>query len=284
MKILILGASGMLGHAMLGCLSEQTDWHVFGTVRTNEKKRFFDSNIRKRLVTGIDVGQFDSLMQAFIDEEPDIVINCIGIVKQLAIADDPLFSIPINSQLPHRLARICELAGSRLIHISTDCVFSGKKGGYVESDPADAQDLYGRTKALGEVDYPHAITLRTSIIGHELLTRHGLVEWFLSQQDVCNGYSRAIFSGFPTVVLAKIIREYIIPSSEMRGVYHVASKPVSKYKLLKLIAKTYGKKISILPDDTVVIDRSLDATRFNQATGYVAPEWESMIELMHRHQ
>lgn len=271
----------MLGNAVIRVLSEKADWQVHGTVRSEASKRHFQESIAKRLLAGVDVEQQDSLTQAFIRIRPDVVINCVGLVKQLAEADDPLQAVPINTLLPHRLARLCELAGARLVHMSTDCVFAGDKGGYLESSPSDAKDLYGRSKYLGEVDYPHAVTLRTSIIGHELQSAHGLIDWFLSQQGKCKGYTRAIFSGVPTVVLAKIIRDVVIPRPDLHGVYHVAAKPISKFDLLNLVAKVYGKQIEIVPDDKLAIDRSLDAGRFREATGYVAPEWEEMIELMH---
>jgi len=280
MRILVLGSSGMLGNAVLRVLSEKTDWQVHGTVRTESSMRFFQAGIAERLLAGVDVEKQDSLTQAFIRTRPDVVINCIGLVKQLAEADDPLQAVPINTLLPHRLAKLCELSGARLVHMSTDCVFAGDKGGYYESDASDAKDLYGRSKYLGEVSYPHAITLRTSIIGHELQSLHGLIDWFLSQHGKCNGYTRAIFSGLPTVVLAKIIRDVVIPHPELHGVYHVAARPISKYDLLKLVAQVYGKSIEIVADDRLVIDRSLNADRFREATGYVVPEWEEMISLM----
>lgn len=281
MRILVLGASGMLGNAVIRVLSERADWQVYGTVRSEGSKRFFHSDIAERLLAGVDVEQQDSLTQAFINSRPDVVINCVGLVKQLADAEDPLQAIPINALLPHRLARLCELSGARLVHMSTDCVFSGEKGGYRESDPSDAGDLYGRSKYLGEVDYPHAVTLRTSIIGHELQSAHGLVGWFLAQQSRCNGYTKAIFSGFPTAVLAQIIRDVVIPRPSLHGVYHVAAQPISKYDLLKLVADVYGKTIEIVPSERVVIDRSLNAERFREATGYIAPSWPELIRTMH---
>jgi len=281
MKVLVLGASGMLGNAMVRALSEKTDWQVHGTVRAESSKRFFQEAIANKLLAGVDVEQQDSLVKTFCRTRPDVVINCIGLVKQLADADDPLQAIPINTLLPHRLASLCELTGARLIHMSTDCVFTGDKGGYCESDVSDAKDLYGRSKYLGEVSYSHTITLRTSIIGHELQSAHGLVDWFLSQQGKCKGYTRAIFSGVPTVILAKIIRDVVIPRPELHGVYHVSAKPVSKYNLLKLIAEVYGKQIEISPDDKFVIDRSLVSSRFSSATGYTTPDWQEMIKLMY---
>lgn len=280
MKILVLGASGMLGNAMVRVLSEQSDWQVHGTIRSESSKRFFRADIAERLLSGIDVEHNDSLLQAFIRVRPDVVINCVGLIKQLADADDPLQAIPINALLPHRLARLCELFGARLVHMSTDCVFAGDKGGYRESDPSDANDLYGRSKFLGEVAYPHTVTLRTSIIGHELQSAHGLVGWFLAQQERCNGFTQAIFSGLPTVALAKVVRDAVIPHTDLSGVYHVAAQPISKYDLLKLIADVYGKTIEIVPSDKLVIDRSLNAERFKNVTGYVVPGWPELIKLM----
>lgn len=284
MRVLVLGASGMLGNAMMRILSENSALEVFGTVRSGEANRFFAPNIAERLIAGIDVEQHDTLVKLFARVRPDVVVNCIGLVKQLTDAEDPLMAVPVNSLLPHRLARLCELAGARLVHMSTDCVFSGRKGGYREDDPSDAEDVYGRSKLLGEVAYPHTITLRTSIIGHELQSAHGLVGWFLSQERQCRGYTLAIFSGFPTVVLAQIIRDVVIAHADLSGVYHVAAQPISKYDLLKLIAGVYGKKIDIVPDDRLVIDRSLNAERFNRATGYVPPAWPELIRTMHVYQ
>jgi dTDP-4-dehydrorhamnose reductase len=209
-----------------------------------------------------------------------VVINCVGLVKQLAEADDPLAAIPINSLLPHRLARLCGAAGARLVHMSTDCIFSGAKGMYTEADMPDAKDLYGRSKYLGEVDYPNAITLRTSIIGHELNSGHSLVGWFLAQQGSVKGFRRAIFSGLPTVELARVIRDHVIPHPEMYGVYHVSADPINKFDLLTLISNVYGKKINIAKDEKFIIDRSLDSTRFRNATGYQPQPWPELVRWM----
>lgn len=281
MRILVLGASGMLGNAVLRVMSEKQDWAVFGTVRSSSVSRFFSDGIAQRLITGCDVGDHDAMVKVFAQVRPNVVINCIGLIKQLADADDSLQAIPINSLLPHRLAGLCALVGARLVHMSTDCIFSGVRGGYTENDPSDAKDLYGKSKFLGEVDYPHAITLRTSIIGHELQSAHGLIDWFLSQQGRCKGYKQAIFSGLPTVALAQIIRDVVIPHIDLSGVYHVAAEPISKYNLLRLVADVYDKTIDIVPDDQLVIDRSLNADRFRMATGYQVPQWPELIKLMH---
>lgn len=280
MRVLVLGASGMLGSAVIRVLSERKDWQVFGTVRSAAAAGFFAPEIAASLLVGLDVGDQDSLIGVFAQVRPTVVINCVGLIKQLTDSDDPLLALPINSLLPHRLARLCELAGSRLIHVSTDCVFSGDKGSYIETDISDARDLYGKSKFLGEVHDAHTITLRTSIIGHELQSAHGLIEWFLSQHGRCKGYRRAIFSGLPTVVLAKVMRDVVIPRPELSGLYHVAAAPISKYELLTLVARQYDKEIEIAPDDALVIDRSLKAERFRQASGYVADPWPELIRQM----
>lgn len=281
MKVLILGVSGMLGNAMFQVFSAAPQFQVFGSARSASARRHFAAHLQQQILCGVDVENQDGLTRLFGAVRPDVVINCVGLVKQLADVDDPMYTIPINSLLPHRLAALCKVAGARLIHISTDCVFSGDKGGYLESDVPDADDLYGRSKLLGEVDAPHAFTVRTSIIGRELEGNRSLINWFLSQQGSARGYSRAIFSGLPTVVLAGVIRDVIIPRPDLHGVYHVAAAPISKLALLQLVADVYGKQITLVPDEQLVIDRSLDAGRFRGATGYTAPEWREMITAMH---
>ena len=280
MNVLIIGASGMLGNAMFRTFAADARFSVTGTVRNISSRRWFEESLQERILPGVEVEQADSLAAAFRAVKPALVINCVGVVKQLAAADDPLITLPINALLPHRLAALCDIAGARLVQISTDCVFSGAKGGYVESDFPDADDLYGRSKLLGEVDYPHAITLRTSIIGHELGGARSLVNWFLAQQGPVKGFTKAIFSGLPTVVLAELVRDVLVARPELHGLYHVAAAPIAKYDLLQLVAEVYGKQIDIVPSDALVIDRSLDAGRFHAATGYTAPAWPALIARM----
>lgn len=280
-KILVLGASGMLGNAVFRLFSECAEYEAFGTIRSDRSKKMFSESLWNNLLSGIDVENIDSLMQVMSEIKPDVVINCIGLVKQLSEADDPLLAIPINSLLPHRLARLCAVAGARFIHMSTDCVFSGSKGMYLDSDYSDAKDLYGRSKFLGEVDYPNAITLRTSIIGHELDGARSLVGWFLAQSGPVKGFRKAIFSGLPTVEIARLIRDYVIPHPELHGLYHVSADPINKLELLELVAKTYGKSIDIQPDDILVIDRSLDSTRFRRSTGFQPKSWPELVQAMH---
>jgi len=281
MKVLVVGASGMIGSTTTRVLSEVKDWEVYGTIRNIKVKQFFSAQINERLKDGIDVNDDHVLAELLNQLRPDVVVNCAGMTKHLSGAEDPLISVPINTLMPHRLAGYCNLIGARLIHISTDCVFLGNKGGYVEEDATDAGDVYGQSKALGELYYPHTVTLRTSTIGPELETQYGLLEWFLGQENECKGYTRAIFSGLPTVEFAKIIRDIVIPDKSLYGLYHVAAKSISKFDLLKMIAEVYGKTINIVPDDTLVVDRSLDATRFHLATGYRAPEWPELIKIMY---
>lgn len=283
MRVLVLGASGMLGNAMLRVLSQQQHWAVYGTLRS-PNLALQKLAPQAHLLHGVRADQPDSLMAALTESRPQVVINCVGLVKQLASADDPLEAIPINALLPHRLARLCELAQARLVHISTDCVFSGRQGNYRESDMPDSEDLYGRSKLLGEVSDRHAITLRTSIIGHELRRDHGLVGWFLSQQERVRGYTEAIFSGLPTCELARVVRDFVIPNTELHGLYHVAAESISKHDLLQIANREYGKNLQIEPDDQVKINRSLDASRFREATGYVAPAWPDLIAKMREFQ
>ena len=281
MKILVLGASGMLGNAVYRLLSEKSGLEVRGTVRSTAAMRNFRSELAGNLICGVDVEQSDALIGLLERERPTVVINCVGLVKQLADAENPLNAVPINTLLPHRLAKICALLGARLVHVSTDCVFSGAKGGYTEDDLPDAVDLYGRSKQLGEVAYPNSVTLRTSIIGHELQSSHGLINWFLQQETRCKGYTNAIFSGLPTVVLARVIRDYVLCNPSLQGIYHVAAMPISKFALLTTVAEIYQKKITIEPDNALVIDRSLDGSRFRQATGFVAGAWTGLIKEMY---
>jgi dTDP-4-dehydrorhamnose reductase len=280
-RILVLGASGMLGHTVLRLFAQSPGFSVAGSARSAQALRALPPELHEHVHCGVDVENVDSLTGLFATVRPDVVINCIGLVKQLAQADDPLAALPINALLPHRLARLCALAKARLIHVSTDCVFAGTKGNYVEGDAADAQDLYGRSKHLGEVDASHAVTLRTSIIGHELGSAHGLVGWFLAQSGSVKGFRRAVFSGLPTVELARVMRDVVIPRADVTGLLHVSAEPINKYDLLSLVAKEYGKTIDITPDDQFVIDRSLDSSRFRALTGYTAPSWLQLVRNMH---
>lgn len=281
-RVLVLGVTGMLGNAVFRVFSADTAHEAWGTLRSNAALRHFPHNSHPRLLCGVDVLDHDALVATLARVRPEVVINCVGLIKQIADAQDPLTALPINAMLPHRLARLCELAGARLIHVSTDCVFSGRTGNYLESDLSDAEDLYGKSKYIGELhDVPHAVTLRTSIIGHELGSNHALVDWFLSQQGRVKGYTKAVFSGLPTVELARVMKDFVVPHPRINGLYHVAAEPIAKGDLLHLVAAQYGKQIEILADDTLVIDRSLNGARFSDQTGYVAPAWPELVRRMH---
>jgi dTDP-4-dehydrorhamnose reductase len=283
MRVLILGVTGMLGNAVYTSFASAAQHDVWGTLRRASDRRFFPEADPQRLIDGVDVTNLDSVAAAMNLARPDVVINAVGVIKQLAVANDPLVVLPINSMFPHRLAALCGLAGARMIQLSSDCVYSGHRGNYAEADLADAEDLYGKSKYIGEVhDLPHVITLRTSGIGRELASHNGLFEWFLSQTGTVRGFSKAVYSGLPSRELARVIQEFVLPRPELHGLYHVSSQPISKLDLLTLIAGVYGKEIAIEPDGAVHIDRSLDSRRFTAATGYVAAGWAELIAGMYK--
>jgi dTDP-4-dehydrorhamnose reductase len=283
-KVLIFGVTGMLGHTLFKEMNKNEALDVHGTTRNaSGLNNFFLSDELCRIHDNVDSDNFDTVIRAIATVQPDIIINCIGIIKQLPIAKDPLTAITINAQLPHRMSLIARSANARMIHISTDCVFNGSKGSYTEKDPSDATDLYGRTKFLGEVEYPHCVTLRTSIIGHELKTELSLIDWFLSQEESIKGFTKAIYSGFPTIELANIITNYVIPNKNLSGLYHVSSNPISKYELLNIMKKIYKKEITIEAFDDFHMDRSLNSENFQNITGYTSPSWETMIQDMFDH-
>jgi dTDP-4-dehydrorhamnose reductase len=278
MKILVLGGSGMLGHKMVQVIAEKHK--VFYTTRLP-----LAETIREQLNDSIELSNFNALnaqevVNVIKASDFDAVINCIGVVKQLTDSSSVL-NIQLNSLLPHVIADVCKSEGVRFIHISTDCVFSGKKGNYVEGEDEDAQDLYGRSKLLGEVTEP-SLTLRTSIIGHELNTNHSLVDWFLNQSENVNGYANAIYSGVSTIQLAKIVLLIIEKHENMCGLYHVASKPINKFSLLGLIKDKYNHTITINKYLDFINDKSMISERFEKYTGYKVPDWNQIVDEMHQ--
>ena len=279
MKVLVLGAGGMLGSACFKVFAESDNFLTYGTLRTAERVASLWAK-RGTIIPCVNALDLNQLEFVFDQCGPELVINCVGIIKQLDSVKNLPLLIETNALLPHRLADLCGRHNARLVHISTDCVFSGAKGKYKESDVPDAADSYGRTKHLGETVAPNAVTLRTSIIGHELKHAVSLVDWFLSQHGTVKGYRRAIFSGLPSVELSRVIRDYVAPDREMTGLYHVAAEPIAKFDLLALVAEEYGSEVNLVPDDALVIDRSLDAQRFRDRTGYIAPPWPTLIRSM----
>lgn len=280
MKILIFGASGMLGHKLVQSFEDRSE--VYATIRGGfESVASFGIFQKDRIIEHIDVSNGPDVEKTIEDVRPDVVINAVGIIKQLPSSKDVIQTLTINSIFPHRLAGLAEKFGFRLITISTDCVFAGTKGMYAESDPADALDLYGQSKHFGEVAAANALTLRTSIIGRELGTAHSLVDWFISNKGKrVNGYVNAIYSGFPTVVFADILSNLIENSPELSGLCHVSSEPINKFDLLQLIKKSYGLDIEIDRFEDFKIDRSLDSSRFRDVTGFRPEPWETMVEKM----
>lgn len=272
----------MLGNTVFRFFSADHRYVTFGTLRSPSKKRYFAPHEHVGLVSNVDVAVDGDLVAVFADTEPDIVVNCVGVIKQLDASRNHLTSLSINAALPHRLVQFCRMVGARLVHVSTDCVFSGSKGNYLETDFPDANDLYGRTKLLGEVDYPNAVTLRTSIIGHELDSAKSLVDWFLSQNGQVKGYKNAIFSGLPAVEIARVISEFVIPNNELSGLFHVSADPIDKFELLSLIARIYNNDVEIIPDLSVVVNRSLNSERFRNETGFKPDAWPQLISKMHK--
>jgi dTDP-4-dehydrorhamnose reductase len=298
MLVLILGGGGMLGHQVWAAARQRLDARV--AVRRRPASPLFDD---ERVIEGFDATDFDNVRSLVERVKPDAVINCVGVVKQLAAAHDPIGSITINSLFPHVVARLAP----RVIQISTDCVFSGARGNYNEDDVPDPVDLYGRSKLLGELSAPH-LTLRTSIVGRELGTSHGLLEWFLGvapasspavkaasrrppaprrrpygRRDAgatIHGYTRALFSGISTNVLARILCDVV--ERPLEGLYHVAGEAISKYDLLMLLNEAFDARVEIEPDDAVVLDRTLDGARFAAAAGIIIPPWREMARELAR--
>jgi dTDP-4-dehydrorhamnose reductase len=280
--VLILGATGMLGHTLFKRLSRDSKLQVFGTARHKTAKSLFPKELAKKILTNVDLENDQSLLKLFNKVKPDIVINCVGLIKQIGTSEDVLQAIPINTLLPHRLAYLTAQIRARLILLSTDCVFSGKKGNYKETDRPDCTDLYGQSKLLGEItDQPHVLTIRTGFIGHELRGGHSLVNWFLKQKVSVTGYTRAIYSGLPTIELANIIHHLVLPNPKLSGLYQIASEPISKFDLLGLIAKTYQKKVTLTKSSSPKINRSLSYAKFKKQTGYTPKSWVQLVEEMH---
>lgn len=278
-RLLILGVTGMLGSCLYQYFKKH-NYEVHGTVRKHNKYFKSAGALNGKFIHTLDVNNQNDIAKLVDEINPSHVINCVGLIKQLDLDADRSQTIYINALLPHILKRICLSRNAFLVHFSTDCVFSGIRGMYTELDDADSRDLYGLSKYLGEVLGPGSITLRTSIIGHEIASKLGLLEWFLSQSGSVVGYSKAIFSGLPTIEIARILAEFILPNDNIEGIYHLSGVPISKYELLKLVSDVYDKDIDIYRDENVIIDRSLDSTKFRLITGFMPKPWAEMIQLM----
>ena len=281
--ILVIGAGGMLGHKMFQTLSSQFQ-NTFGTIRgrrTDEPFQRIELFQNDRMVENVDLLQLDAVDRLLLQLQPSVVVNCGGVVKHRPEAKDAITSITVNSLLPHRLAASVAPWDGRVIHFSTDCVFSGQHGNYTEAEQSDAQDLYGRSKFLGEVAYENALTLRTSIIGRELQHFESLLEWFLRQPlPSIKGFTRAIWSGVTTNHLADLVATVIRDRPKLHGLYQVSSGSISKYDLLLLLREAYQVSVIIQPDSSFHCDRSLDGSRFEAAAGYKCPPLSELIQQM----
>ncbi len=277
MRVLVVGGDGMLGHQLFTGLGHTHD--VRATLRRplSEYARLGQFTAANAYA-GIDVRDPGSLEAVLAEFRPAAVCNAAGLVKQRPAASDPIASIEVNSLFPHRLAAMAASVGARVVHVSTDCVFSGRRGDYTEDDVPDPVDLYGRSKLLGELDREGCLTLRTSVIGLELQGRQGLVEWALAQDGRIRGFRRAIYTGLTTVELTRVLDRLIRGHEDLHGVWHVASDPISKYELLVELYSRLGRDVEVIPDDTVACDRSLRSDRFNQAVGYRPPAWATMLD------
>jgi dTDP-4-dehydrorhamnose reductase len=277
-KVLIAGGAGMLGHKLWQSARAHGGVETWATVRAVSPALQALGVVDDRTLAGVDVDRFETVEAALQRARPDVVVNCVGVVKQRQDAKDPVVSIGLNALYPHRLARAARAGGARVIHISTDCVFDGRTGGYCETDATNATDLYGRTKAMGELTGPGTLTLRTSIIGRELSGSSGLVEWFLSRRGgTVDGYRGAVFSGFTTAALADILLRIIAEQPALEGLYHVSAPAIDKLALLGRLNAAFGAGVTITPRDEPRIDRSLDGSRFRAATGIVPPDWDAMM-------
>ena len=276
-RILVVGAGGMLGHEAIRVLAP--DFEVWGACRNPQDLP--DLGLPpQRLLGGLDAEKADSAYALVKRVRPALVLNAAGIVKQRKAGKEAIPSISVNSLWPHVLADACAAHGARMVHVSTDCVFSGARGRYLESDVPDALDLYGRSKLLGEVaDRDHVVTLRTSIVGWQLGEPTGLVAWFAAHRDEqLKGFAKAVFSGLTTAALTEVIRDVVIKDAALSGLWHVSADPIDKFALLTDLARHLRWNVDLSPVNQPVIDRSLDSTRFRERTGWTPPSWDEMLE------
>lgn len=280
MKVLVLGGNGMLGHKLVQVLSKRFD--VWATFRKDfaqyEHLGLFDKG---KVLGNLDAQKPKSYNDAIKQLKPDVIVNSIGVIKQKSESKDIVKTLEINSIFPHKVAEIANEIGSRFITFSTDCVFDGLKGNYKEDDQSNAFDLYGKSKFLGEVTGQNVITFRTSIIGREINSSRSLVEWFISSTgSKINGFTNAIYTGFPTKILAEIISDIIENHQELNGIYHLSSDPINKYDLLCLVKERLDLDIEIMPFDDFRINRSLDSAKFREKTGFTPKDWTEMVDEM----
>jgi dTDP-4-dehydrorhamnose reductase len=278
-RILITGASGMVGHRLVRHFA--ADREVIAVLRPGGRPGRLDRVLAPATqeispsLTSTDIGRLLDRHQ------PQVVLNAAGLIKQRPAARDEAAMMEANCALPTRLAAACAARGIRLVHVSSDCVFSGTRGRYREDDVPDASDTYGRSKAMGEPVGPGCLSLRTSVIGPEIGSAFGLLEWFRSRRgQQADGYKRVIFPGLPTIAVAEIMEMVIDRFPDLSGLFHVGADPISKYDLLDLINQRYALGVTLRAVDHPVSDRSLDCSRFAAATGYRAEPWPVLIDRM----
>lgn len=277
MRCLIIGGDGMLGHQLLKSWRDRHEVRV--TLRGGLSQYLaYGLFTPENAYDNVEVRDTDRLLEVLTDFRPDAVVNAAGVIKQRSAAKAALPSMEINAVFPHRLRLLCQAISARLVHISTDCVFNGRRGQYGEHDPADAEDLYGLSKYLGEVTEAPAITLRSSIIGLELKGKKSLIEWFLAQRGTVRGFTRAIYTGITTAEMARVIERVLVEHPELDGVWQVASEPITKHDLLCQLSALLGRRdVTIQPDGAFACDRSLSGDAFSRRTGYTPPSWEQML-------
>ena len=273
MKILILGCTGMIGSSIFNQSNLDKNFISFGTYKDKKKINFLKD---KKLIY-FNIARKEKLKIIIENIRPNIVINCIGLTKHITGKNKKNF-LNINSKFPHYGKKISNKYNAKFIQISTDCVFDGKIGKYNEKSQPNAKDMYGLSKALGEINDNFNLTIRTSTIGHEINSKYGLLEWFLSLKKNCQGYTNAYFNGLPTYYLSKILLK-ILSKYNLSGLIHISGIKISKYHLLKKINKIYDKKIKIIPDNTIRIDRTLDNSKLKKIIKFT-PRWGQLISKM----
>jgi len=282
MRILILGGTGMLGHQLYQHLSTRFP-DTFTTIRQSCEKYKIGKLINNgRIIESVDVTDFPVLTGVMKCVRPNVILNCIGVTKRRKEANEAIHAITLNALLPHMLSEWGRNNAAKVVNFSTDCVFDGKAGNYVDDSATNAVDLYGKTKAMGEIHGENALTLRSSFIGTELDSGTELLEWFLAQTGTVKGFKNAIYSGLTTLELSRVIEKILVYHPGANGIYNVSSDPISKYELLVLIRDKIHLNIEIIPDENMKCDRSLNSSKFRKAFNYAPPSWEAMIEELAR--
>ena len=273
MRILILGIDGMIGHKIAQSLSY--DYEVIGSSRKNINLE--DIGLTKGLLFNNDFlkNDYDTFLNKIL---PDIIINCIGITTRRGISNNSLNTDFINNQFPHKILEWTSKKNKKLIHFSTDCVFSGKKGNYLDGDQPDAEDIYGLSKAKGEINSENALTIRCSMIGREIYNHTELFEWLYSMKNKeIKGYTNVIYSGVTTFWMGQVINKLLSENMNLNGIYNIASKPISKYELLFKLSNVFKLNVNIIPNPNIKSNKVLISKKFTEITGINIPNWDELI-------